>query len=163
MKRLLTICAFALAGLAALAITIAFVACVWDLWNQNRSRVFRGVVSDCETGEPIAGANIELWQQTILTWTRVYKFNGTSDAQGWFEIPYDVGDNVNVRTSKEGYILSDDYSSSSPVRIGLIKEAPNEADLWRKGAPRFSQSCKRAFECNSSSCGPLPPLVSPAP
>jgi hypothetical protein len=172
--RPFTISMLVSAGIFFLVVVIACVACAWNLWSQNRPRVFRGVVCDCETGEVIQGANIELWQQTILTWDQVHHFNGTSDAQGRFEIPYDVGDNIHVRTWKDGYLLSDDYSSPGAVRIGLIKVTANEPDLWRKGVTRYSRNCKRAFACLSEqwrngvkvfsdTCGPLPPLVSSTP
>jgi hypothetical protein len=162
------------AGILVLVAVIACVACALKLWSQDRPHVFRGVVCDCETGEVIQGANIELRQQTLLTWTQVHQFNGISDARGRFEIPYDVGNNVHVRTWKEGYLLSDDYSFPGAVRIGLIKEAANEAALWHTGAMRYSQNCKRAFKCHTEAlkngvkvmtdqCGPLPPLISSTP
>lgn len=133
----------------------------YTLWREIGPRRFSGIVYDCETGTPIAGVRVELRQTTIFTWERVHKYAGETDAEGRLSIWYNVGDSVDVITTKDGYLRSEHFASGGRVRIGIVRRSktdrPND----------YTINCKRSEECyettivngvqtTRNTCGTLP-------
>ncbi len=115
--------------LAALAFLVAAFVGV-ELWRELGPKRVSGLVYDCATKHPVPGASVELWQQTFLTWDRLFKYRGTSDADGRFTIAYGVGHAVKARATKDGYLLAESFGyPSEQLRIGLRRSAPGQSPL----------------------------------
>lgn len=125
------------------------------VWQEFGPKRISGIVYDCETEKPLAGAEVTLAQQTIFTWDRTHIYSGITNKEGEFDIPFNIGNVVNVKVAKDEYLLAEESGESNiRTRIGLIRRKDTDGyfistatgGIESKGP---SRQCRRYAECTA--------------
>jgi hypothetical protein len=140
----------------------------WILFADYKPAELRGVVYDCATDQPIAGARVRVPRPSTFVDIITFQWGGgenylaTTDSLGRFSINY-KGGAFNAYVSKDQYLDASEFGEAGNARIGLVARAPADA------ISEYSRMCKRSSECLktetidgvitvSDVCGPLSSL-----
>ena len=105
-----------------------------------REKIVSGIVVDCTTNEPIAGAEVSAHQHiTFAIGHEGFVYRTTSDDTGAFKLSYKVGDAAQMTVRKDGYIAAQqfEYPREDIVVRMLQGNAPTEV----------TYNCKLSSEC----------------
>jgi hypothetical protein len=81
-----------------------------------------GQVLDCETNQPISGAEITICRGTLLTWTNCRSFETKTDNFGNFNITYNFEPGGQITVKKDGYYRAIQFEGPGKnISIKLLK------------------------------------------
>lgn len=108
---------------------LAGLSFVWLLYTDYIPHRFEGIVYDCETGQAIPGAVINVSGNNTLIdmltfhWdSSTRKYSDITDQTGNFLVNYRGQGIGGIYVTKEGYLRDQEHGSSGKTRIGLLKE-----------------------------------------
>lgn len=103
---------------------------------------FSGKVLDCSTGEPIAGAEVKVFQSGFgIDEAPLYSYSAQTDAEGNFHIGYRMNDSIHIQAGKEGYARAEQFEQ--PENGVVVKMLGG--NIPEKEQP--TNQCRKVSEC----------------
>lgn len=106
-----------------------------------------GIVYDCHTAEPIAGAAVTIvgtgwgWNESLV-WDETYLSQSKTLEDGSFNMSYNLG--TELSAEKDGYLKAQKYTyPDTQLKIGMVKKTnDNSSELLSYDCKLFSQCFK---------------------
>ncbi len=126
---------------------LIFLSPVRTLVQLSLEKEVTGIVLDCSTNAPVAGAALEMYgngwgfSNGTLIWDKAYPAATTSNEKGLFRLQYKMGTEITTRAEK--YHPATTYVSAGDSRtIRLLPVQESDADPTER-----TYDCKLASEC----------------
>ena len=103
-----------------------------------------GVVVDCQTGTPVADAEVSINQRgwgfdKHLVWDKDNVSRGRTDRAGHFTISYRIGGVAHIRVQKEGYLTAEQFEQPRGDVVVRMLQGSNPAEV--------TYNCRLSSEC----------------